>query len=279
MEQQLFRVDRKSTCGVRKKFNFNGKDVDTPEPFIEEFLNVQDEPQTFGQIQAFLKKRGIVYKNSDKDRSGLAHTLNRMIKNGRIRKHKPDETYRFPHYTTLSKSTFEAALDGHLMKTESMTFMFRPEGMRRGDIDIESEFPLPKFSQMEQLVRNLITRLGVQTLYILLTSYVRPNDPNKSSSDYEANRNAWLKNALSYHNPVESSLDDHIKGILGFDSKEYQFEPKLLLKKIDLIKIQIQKIYPNIIQNMIITENNLKKVKDLMREDYLNNERYTRLVE
>ena len=255
---------------MRKKFDFHGKEVKTPEPFIEEFLNYEDEAQTFGQIKAHLKKRKIVYENSDKDRSGLAHTLNRMKKRKKIKK-ITDKTHRFPRYTTLSKSTFEAALDGHLMKTESIKYVFSGERGMLSDLDIDAEFPMPKFSYQEQLVRKLVTCLGVQTLYLILSSYKRPIDPKKSTWDNIANREAWLKNALSYHNPEHLSLDDQIEGYLG-DSviSKIQFKNKRMLKKIDSMKKQLQKFYPNITQNMIYTEKELTDSKKALREHYLN---------
>lgn len=255
---------------MARRLNFKRKLDQTVESTIEEFLNYAYEPQIFGEIQTHLKKRGIKYKNSDNDRSGLAHTLKRMIKQKRIRK-ITDNTHRFPRYTTLSKSTFEAALDGHLMKTESTKFVFSGDRGRLSDIDIDSEFPMPKTSYQEQLVRKLVTCIGVQTLYLVLSSYERPIDPKKSEWDNIANREAWLKNALSYHNPKELSLDDQIENYLAdSDVSPIQFENKRMLKKIKSMKKQLVKLYPNITGNMMYTENDMDSSKEALRSHYLN---------
>lgn len=265
---------------MARLLNYNRKEGKTVESTIENFLNYGDDPKTFGEISAHLKKKGIVYKNSDKDRSGLAHTLKRMIKQKRIKK-IIDKTHRFPRYAALSKSAFESALDGQVMKMESLTFMFMPDGARRSDLDIESEFPFTKLSRQEQLLRNLVTCLGVQTLYIILSSYDRTFDPKKSHLENKKNREEWLKNALSYHDPVESSLDEIIERRIleGYRFDENQFEIERMLKKIATIKKQLEKIYPNITQNMIKTENELEEVKKLIRDDYLTGQRYSILRE
>ena len=266
---------------MTRKLNYRREKLNEDvEHAIEEFLNYANEPKTFGEIQAHLKTKKIVFKNADKDRSGLAHTLKRMIKQKRIKK-IIDKTRPYPCYTTYSKSMFECALDGQMMKLESMTFMFMPDGARISDIDIESEFPYPRFSRREQLLRNLVTCLGVQTLYIILSSYSRTFNPKKSHLQNKINREEWLKNALSYHDPVESSLDAQIERRIleayHFDENQFEIEP--MLRKIASIKKQLKKIYPNITQNMITTENHLAAAKELSRDDYLTGQRYSILRE
>jgi len=52
-----------------------------------------------------------------------------------------------------------------------------------------------------------------------------------------------------------------------------------MLKKVASIKKQLQKIYPNITQNMINTENDLKNAKDDLRDLYLNSRWSSRIRE
>lgn len=64
-----------------RRLNYGRNNLDeSVDDVIESFLNHMEFPQTFGDIQNHLKKRKIQYKNSENDRSGLSHTLNRMIK-------------------------------------------------------------------------------------------------------------------------------------------------------------------------------------------------------
>ena len=259
-----------SVVNNRKRFEKRIHDP-PPDDDIMTWLNFESNPKTFGEIRTYLKGIKKAYVNMDKNRKGLSLLLNRMIGKKMIKKLEKDNTHLYPRYTTTAKhkTAFESALDGYLMKTESIAYMFKAEGRMRSNRDIDPDPSKSKISDRERLVRKLVTCLGVQTLYIILSSYDRPINPNKSTSVNKANREVWLKNALSYHDPIELSIDDQIERILaGFDFAENQFENKRMLKKIALIKKQLQKIYPNITQNMINAENDLEDAKNSLREDY-----------
>jgi len=254
----------------RKRFERRKNDP-PPDKYILTWLNLESNPKTFGEIRTYLKGINKAYMNMDKNRKGLSLSLNRMIEKNEIKKFEKDNTHLYPRYTTTAKhkTAFESALDGYLMKTESIAYMFKAEGSMRSNRDIDPDPSKSKISDRERLVRKLVTCLGVQTLYIILSSYDRPINPNKSTSVNKANREVWLKNALSYHDPIELSIDDQIERILvDFDFAENQFENKRMLKKIALIKKQLQKIYPNITQNMINMENDLEDAKNDLREYY-----------
>ena len=96
-------------------------------------MNSEDKPQEFGEINKYLESIGAEYPNHKKIRTGLSHTLIRMIKQNRIKKLTADKNHKYPRYISNSKTLFESAFDGYLFRNETIGSMFRNIG-----IDFES---------------------------------------------------------------------------------------------------------------------------------------------
>ncbi|EPA06166.1 hypothetical protein BG20_I0829 [Candidatus Nitrosarchaeum limnium BG20] len=213
-------------------------------------------PQTFGDIQNHLKKRKIQYKNSENDRSGLSHTLNRMIKKNRIKKIPRDPSSKKPRYVSLEKSTFDASFDGFIMRTEYTAFLYKPLPYMRGDSDIENIFKRKSpLNYKEKKIQKLITFLGIQILYSVITSYERPVNRISSKKINKKNHEMWLKNALSLHDPLEP-IGDIVSDLLLEESTTN-------LKKL------IKKMYPHIAGRLESAEDGLDELKNVLRNGYL----------
>lgn len=239
----------------RKLHQKGGKlDIDV-ELAIESFLNYEEYPQTFGNIKEYLKSKNIVYKNSDKDRSGLAHTLNRMIKKHRIKKIPRDPLSKKPLYVSLEKSTFDASFDGFIRRTEYTTFLYKPLPYLRGDSDIDNIFKRTTLNYKEKQIQKLITFLGIQILYSVITSYERPINKTSSGKINKQNHEVWLKNALSLHDPLEP-IGDIVSRLF---SKESTTKLKELIKE----------MYPHITGRLESAEEGLDEIKNSLRASYL----------
>jgi len=209
---------------------------DSTEKYIKNFLNNKNTPPTFGEINEYLKEHNVQYKNSTKDRSGLAHALNRMIKAKEIKKFSKGEYKNFPTYAPFDKSSFEAMLEGYLMRTESTAYLYKPYGFQRGEQDVEDILTKKKqFNFRELTLQKLITYLGIQIIYSVITSYERPINRTSKKIDKE-NHNVWLKNALSFYDPLDP-IGEMVGRYLSGENIKYW-------------KDSLKKIYPNISQIM-----------------------------
>lgn len=171
---------------------------------IVEFLTSKGYPQTFGEINDGIKEQGIKYKNSDKDRSGLAHTLNRLIKQNKIKKHPKDDNNKYPTYVTLEQTTFDAAFDGYLTRVEATAFLYRPLPHMQMSKDIDKMFKRKKPLDFNECsIQKLIAMLGLQIIYSVIIGYERPNNRDKKGKIIKSNLDAWMKNALAFHDPLE----------------------------------------------------------------------------
>lgn len=254
---------------LRKEFGIDK--INTKDDVIVYFLNKNNDPQEFGEINNFLKKHNLEYGKENKNaRTGLAHTLLRLIKLKKIKKLRADKNHIYPRYTSNSKINFESALDGYLFRNETIGSMFRNIG-----IDFDSEFD-PKnmdfFVKPENKIKALVNYLGVQMLDTILSSYVRPINSKESTKSNKKNRDIWLKNALAYHEP-DIGIIDMFERVMTESNDNELFENKSWLKDVNLLKKSLRKTYPNITKYIDDYEDYSEELRDAMRDTYLTNKR------
>lgn len=247
---------------MTQHLDYKGRDVHpSVESVIKQFLNSIGHPQTFGEINKYLKEKNIQYKNSDKDRSGLAHTLNRMIEHNQIKKIPKDDFNNYPKYITIEKSTFDASFEGYLMRTELTSFLYKPLPYSRGDQDIEDIFKRKKkFSLQERKIQKLITFLGLQIIFSVVTGYERPINRTKTTKINKTNLDSWLKNALAFHDPLEPIGEIVSELLSGDDTSD--------------LKKTMKDMYPHIIGRMESSQIDFDEIKNDLREGYLRRRDY-----
>ncbi len=250
----------------RKKFERRAND-EPPDNEIKKFLSLVKEPQTFGGISNFLKQKKRAYKNSD-NRKGLSLLLNRMIERKEIIKLQKDDDNPYPRYTVdnSSKSKFQSAFDGYIFRTESTLCMFNSEGLVQGDVDIDNK---RKLTEEERRIKKLVTYFGIQILYTMLQSYERPINTKLSTTKNIINRNLWLKNALSFHDPIGELINK--PSIMPQVNEDFKnaFQNKQLTKKITLMKDSLFELYPNIMNNINNAEQQIMQLKkDSLDDEY-----------
>ncbi len=255
---------------IPKKPEYERSPLDLPpNKEIIQFLNIMQEPKTFGDIRHFLKDSKKAYKNMDKNRKGLSLLLNRMIEQKEIIKLPSDKTNPYPRYTTKekTKSKFESAFDGYLYRTESSMFMFNPSGHMQSNYDITNN-DSTKLTESQLKIKRLVTSLGIQVLNTMLSSYDRSHDEKNNDSTNKENRDLWLKNALSFHDPIDE-LTPKVETILGLDRLvDSKSNRTKLLKQTKSTKKTLQELYPNITKNIEVMEELLEEQKENLREDY-----------
>jgi len=224
------------------------------EDIIENFLKAKGIPKTFGEINSYLEDVGCEYPNHKKDRTGLSHALLRMMKKHIIVKHEKTQQNKYPRYSSLSQSTFDAQLDGYLLRTESTANLFKPHGFW----GIKDGVNESKLSNEEILIKKITSRLGVQILYMIIASYKRPISKGKFNEEKQNNHKAWLNNALSLNQPI----DEISKVVSNY------LEGKDISKLIQAM----DKHYPAIMKQMKDAEEIIDDVelKNRFREMYLN---------
>ncbi len=259
------------TSSTIKKGSMGDAKLDTNTiDVIEDFLSSKDKPQKFGDIAKYLAEHDNPYPNYKKDRSGLSHSLLKLIKQKRIKKLTVDKNHKYPRYVSNSKTIFESAFDGYLFRNETVGVMFR--NMAR---DFDDNFDPKKmdfFVKPENKVKTLVNYLGVQMLDTILSSYVRPINSKETVKSNRKYREVWLKNALSYHEPDIGIIEMFERVIINNNDKEV-FENKSLLKDVNLMKKSLRKIYPNITEHIDSYDGYSEELKDAMRDTYLTNKR------
>jgi hypothetical protein len=256
-----------------KRKDFERRKTDKPaDPIVLAWLTIEKEPKTFKQIREFLKETRHAFVNMDEYRSGLSVLLKRLIKQKKIKKLDKDSNHAYPRYTAFENTSFAVGLDGNLFRTESTASMFRDPGWSYGEEDIEKSFRNKKTKQTikEKKIETLVTYLGIQMFYTILRSYERPLNPNLSSEKNSKNRDAWLKNALSYHESNVGIIDLIVPLIAKHDKNIIPpFENKIVSEEIFKLEKTLCEMYPRIMKNIKETENHLEDVKDLMKDSYL----------
>ncbi len=249
----LIRLGKKNKTLARDssgdiKLDINREDI------IENFLKSKGIAKTFGEINSYLEEIGCAYPNHKKDRTGLSHALLRMIDKNIIVKHEKNQESKYPRYSSLSQSTFESQLDGYLLRTESTANLFKPYGFWQIKDGVNEE----KLSNEQVLIRKIVPRLGVQILYMIISSFKRPIIKDASNEENQKNRKAWLNNALSLNDPIDE-IGEVVSKYL--DGKEVQ----KLIQAMD-------KFYPAIMTQMKDAEKVIDDVelKNSFREMYLN---------
>ena len=223
-------------------------------------------PQEFGEINSYLEQMGCAYPNHKKVRTGLSHALLRLIKQKKIKKLPANKNHKYPRYTSNSKEVFESAFDGYNYRNEIVSVMFK-------DFAGKSEHHL----NMEKYVTGLVNYLGVQMLDTILSSYTVPINPKSSSKSNIKNRDLWLKNALSYHEPNVGILDWFERTIIS-NSDEYTFENKSVLKDVRIMQESLRNTYPDITKYMDEVKAYLEDVKDALRDTYLNSNQFSNKI-
>lgn len=255
---------------LRAKFERRVTD-EPPDQMILTWLTIEKEAKTMKQIREFLKDSGRAYVNMDKNRSGLVALLKRLLVKKKIKKLESDLEHRYPRYTAIENTTFGIGLDGNLFRTESTSSMFRAHGLGYGQRDIEQGIKneKSKLTRKEKQIETLVTYMGIQMLYTILTSYERPINNKLSSKKNAKNRDTWLKNALSYHEPDIGIIDLFERIMVDYGIGEYSFENKKLLNDVSHFKKLLCNMYPHISKNMKDAESILEDVTDAMRDSYL----------
>ena len=244
----------KKNPSLEKGSSYNASSDINREDIIENFLKGKGVPKTFGEINSYLEDVGCAYPNHKKDRTGLSHALLRMMKKNVVVKHEKNQQHKYPRYSSLSQSTFDAQLDGYLLRTESTANLFKHYGFW----EIKDGLNKSKLSNEEILVKKMASRLGIQILYMIIASYKRPITKGKSKEENQMNRKAWLNNALSLNQPIDE-IGEVVSNYL--DGKNIQ----KLIQAMD-------KHYPAIMKQMKDAEEIIDDVelKNSVREMYLN---------
>lgn len=198
------------------------------EDIIEDFLNANDTPQTFGEINAYLEEIDCAYPNHKKDRTGLAHALLRMIKKNRIEKLEKTSSNKYPRYRSFSKSTFDASFDGFLLRLIYTSVLF---DKNHPFFDNQDDINGKKISDNEVLIKKTVMRLGVMILYMILSS---KNNPviGKNNNNLEM----WLKNILSLNEG--NYLSDRIFAMLNNKNQDELMQ--IMMKQYPLIIKQLK---------------------------------------
>ena len=259
-----------STKTITKRLEYERRPNDPPQDNkVLQFLSMMQEPQEFGDIKKFLKKRNKLFRNMDKDRKGLSTLLNRMIEKKQIIKLPQNKQHRYPRYTTKenNKNKFESSFDGYLYRTESTMFMFNTPNYAQSNYDINND-KTSKLTEEQLRIKKLVTTLGIQILSTMLSSYDRSFNVKSNDEENIENRNLWLKNALSYHDPIDE-LTYKVERILGIDRLvDNKSKQTKLLKQTKSTKKILKELYPNILNNIEVMEESLEAQKDNLREDY-----------
>jgi len=129
---------------------------------------------------------------------------------------------------------------------------------------------IDKLTEEERRIKKLVTYFGIQMLYTMLESYERPINPKLTTEKNIINRDLWLKNALSFHDPIGELINKQaIIPQVNVYSKN-AFQNKQLTKKITLMKNSLFELYPKIMVNM----NRAEKLITQLKEDGLDDEYY-----
>ena len=274
-------MDILSTSGLKmpKRVNDRFKSEEI-ENYIESFLNHKTDGATFGQINEYLKEIGVVFSNSDKDRSGLSNTLKRM-QGGRIRKIPKDSEHVYPRYVSLKQALFDTAVDGYLLNVESEIMMNGIDQTNDLLDDVSKINSKIRLSKDQKFVMKNIHRLGLTMMYLLMSSYTKPIKHDKSIELNKQRRKIWLNNSMFFNNQKSSyskRLDVSIPTHFHYDEKTQELDEDVMdadilepvmLEKISKINDVLRKLYPKTFKNLDEMEKVLDTIKDEVKQDWL----------
>ena len=253
------------------KLRLSRNDYKNVDEAIETYLNCKT-PCYFGDIKHHLEKIGLDYKNSDKYRTGIAHALKRMQEKGKIRKMPKDHEHPYPWYVSLQQSTFDVALDGHLLRSEIGEKLQHILDNQDFVSDI-SKIDMKKLNNDELFILKFIHRFGFMVMYLLLSSYKRPFNPKESIEKNNEKRTAWLNNALNFNSRVYSEVkffDRILKYVFVKESNDKVFYSKEFLQSTLPKFYQImEKLYPNTIEDVKNIERVIDSVSDDIKHSWL----------
>lgn len=245
------------------------------ERHIEYFLE-NNGPSYFGEIQNHLEKKlKIKFKNSDKDRSGLAHTLKRMQK---IRKLPKNKDHKYPRYVSLKQSTFDVSLDGYLFRTETCSILQSAHNEIFNEMLKVGE--MKNLSRDQEFILKNIFRFGILFLYLLLSSYTRPIDKKESLGKNNEMRQAWLNNALDFNNRRQSEaglFNIRLKQFFNYDGtnldesifKKEFFSDSDMEEKISHMYKTTKNLFPETFEIMEMTEKVIDNIKNNIKQSWL----------
>ena len=246
---------------------------------IETFLNCNAWGY-FSNIQNHLEKKlRIKFKNSDKDRSGLAHMLKRMQEKGKIRKLPKDKDHIYPWYVSLKQSTFDASMDGYLLSAEISSIIHPSNELFNEMLNVEK---IKNLSFDEEFILKHIYRFGFMVLYLLISRYTRPINQKEPVEKNKEKREAWLNNALDFNNKRRSEagfFNVSLKQHFSYDEeKEYLdenifdkefFNDLEMQKKILHMRDTTKKLFPETFDNTEMVERIINNVKKNIKEKWL----------
>lgn len=247
------------------------------EDFIESFLRLKESGCTFGEIKNHLEKKlDAKFKNSEKDRSGLAHTLNRMQNKGKIRKLQKDKDHLYPRYISLNQSTFEASLDGYLTRHEFSLNL----GLHGSLLEEISELQKKKnLSGDEEFILKNIYRFGFLFLHLILKSYSRAINQNEPIEKNRKMQNAWLTNALDFNNKRHSEpgiFEDRVRqhfsnpdDMIDDDGNLVKEDVNIPIQQISSLAKIMKRSFPETVETMNDTENTIDSVKEKIKTVWL----------
>ena len=255
--------------------NFTTQEI---EKIIETFLNCVPWGY-FSDIQNHLEEKlGIKFKNSDKDRSGLAHTLKRM-QEGKIRKQPKDKDHKYPWYVSLKQSTFDASMDGHLLRTEIGSTIIPSGEFINEMLNVEK---IKNLSSDEEFILKHIYRFGFMVVCLLLSSYTRPINQKEVIEKNKERRESWLNNALDFNNKRRSEsgfFDVNLKQHFRYDEEKEEIDEDIfkkefindleMQKKVSTMRDTIKGLFPETFESIESVEGTINAVKKNIKENWL----------
>lgn len=261
----------------------NGHKSEEIEDYIENYLNLHEEGCTFGEIKKHLEKIGIRFSNSDTDRTGLANTLKRMQKNGKVKKKAKDSKHIYPRYVSIKKTMFDTAMDGYLFNSEISNMLRGSEYRHELNDDFMKILARGRsLNDDEKFIMRYIQKFGFMMLYMIMSSYTRPINPKQSLKKNKEMRKVWLDNALFFNHkkePEPTLFDFSLKAHVQHDTKNETldqtimkhefFEDQYMYEKFQKMFDTMKELFPKTFENTKDPEHAIADSKDVIKSNWL----------